>query len=104
MQIKPGVSLVNVSWRMFHAALVAEEIYARQGSECIITSAGEGKHMRSSKHYARNNPSRMIEAIDIRRRNITDPARACREIQAKLGRDYDCVLERDHLHIEWDQK
>ena len=66
-----------------------------------ITSANDSKHMHGSKHYTN-------EAFDIRIRNLTGGHAAARtwvaKMQHELGDDYDIVLEKDHIHAEFDPK
>ena len=62
-----------------------------------ITSGNDGLHMKGSKHYTN-------EAIDIRIRDMVNRHRTFRDIQRDLGKDYDVVLESDHIHIEYDPK
>ena len=67
-----------------------------------VTSANDGKHKEGSKHYTN-------EAFDIRIRNIRGPlvsqARGWRDrMRSALGKDYDVILEHDHLHAELDPK
>lgn len=104
LKLKQGVSLENVSWRMFHAAIVVENAYKRRGIEAVITSASDGKHSALSKHYPENNASGMVEALDFRTWHLTDPWSVRAEIATELGSDYDVVLESDHLHVEYDPK
>ena len=98
MNIKDGVSLEGVQWQMFHAAIVAEQIYKKFGAECVITAGTDGKHMEGSLHYKGC-------ALDLRTFNV-----AGKELQVKvalqqaLGKDYDVVLEKDHVHVEYDPK
>ena len=98
MNIKEGASLEGVQWQMFHAALVAEQVYKKFGAECVITAGTDGKHMEGSLHYKGR-------ALDLRTFNV-----AGKELQVKvalqqaLGKDYDVVIEKDHIHCEYDPK
>lgn len=96
MKLKEGVSLKDVSWRMFYAACVAEEIYQRYGVECVITSANDGKHGDKTLHHKGL-------ALDLRTWNLKGrEGEVTAELKAALGPDYDVVLERDHIHCEYD--
>ena len=98
MELKEGASVAGVCWQMFQAALIAEEVYKKLGAECVITAGTDGKHMNGSLHYEGR-------ALDLRTRNI-----AGRELQAKvalqqrLGKNFDVVIEADHIHLEYDPK
>lgn len=65
-----------------------------------ITSANDSKHGDASLHYKNL-------AFDIRIYNITGKVHHEAELWAErlavaLGPEYDVVLEKDHLHIEFD--
>lgn len=62
-----------------------------------ITSGNDGIHMRGSKHYSN-------EAIDIRKFDMKNPAVVTEEIKEYLGKDYDVILKKTHIHIEYDRK
>jgi len=70
-----------------------------------ITSANDGKHMKTSKHYSN-------EAFDLRVRNVEGQHPAvvkwCIRMREKLGPDYDVIYgdpqHRSHVHIEYDPK
>lgn len=63
--------------------------------ELVITSTYEGNHSAGSLHYC-------DEAVDIRR-----PKRGpevAQEIKRYLGADYDVILYKTLIHIEYDPK
>ena len=64
---------------------------------CVITSAVDGKHSKGSKHY-------IGYALDIRSRNMTSNGKlSCtKQLKVKLGNEFDIVLEKDHIHLEFD--
>ena len=95
MRLKEGVDLTDVSWRMFHAALVAETVYRKFGAEAVITSGREGKHRQGSLHYKGL-------ALDFRTSNVRHPIEVIAALKQALGPDYDAVLEPDHVHVEYD--
>lgn len=64
-------------------------------TEIIVTSTYEGSHCEGSLHYANL-------AIDIRRGKYGQ--KVVRDLKDKLGRNYDVILESDHIHIEYDPK
>jgi hypothetical protein len=65
--------------------------------ELTITSGTDGKHMPGSKHYTG-------EALDIRTSNLTrtNRERVLVALKGRLGPQYDVVLEKDHIHVEYD--
>lgn len=93
-----SVVIEGVCWQIFHAALVVEEVLKDYGTELVITSAHDGKHMDGSLHYKGR-------AIDIRTWAIKGrEMEVIAKLKAKLGRDYDIVVESDHIHLEHDPK
>jgi hypothetical protein len=100
MRIKPGVRVFGLRPEMVLALVICESIYRKYGVEVVITSGIEGKHQRGSFHYAG-------DAADIRIRNLpadVSVAAVRNEIADALGQDFDVVLEKDHIHIEFDPK
>lgn len=69
------------------------------GYDCTITAGLDGKHSAGSLHY-------VGMALDFRTRVIPgadrEPLRA--KISARLGPDFDVVLEADHYHVEYQPK
>lgn len=65
----------------------------------VITSANDGKHMTNSLHYK-------DLAWDLRTNNIPDAGKVeeiARTLRIDLGSDWDIVVEKDHLHCEFDK-
>jgi hypothetical protein len=97
--IKRGVDLSKLTGRMAVAALVVEGIYEDLRANAVVTSGCEGEHSEGSKHYTG-------DALDFRTLHLTGHFREqlasrCREA---LNEQFDVVLEKDHLHVEWDPK
>ena len=65
----------------------------------VITSGTDGFHMATSKHYTG-------DALDLRRFNMEPVMLALFLVRLKerLGRNYDVILEKDHIHCEYDPK
>lgn len=86
---------------MVFAVLVVESVVQEHelGYDTVITSCTE-----SSKY--RRKGSRHIPgfAIDIRTKHLTsaNKNKLTENVTEALGPDYDVVLERTHLHIEYD--
>lgn len=65
--------------------------------DVVITSGNDSTHMVGSKHYS-------WEALDLRTFNIP-PAELSpyiTRLQDRLGPDYQVILEKDHIHVEYD--
>lgn len=78
------------------ALCVAHELYREHGESLTITAVINGPHMRASLHYTG-------AAADLRlpRRH---PTMIARELAKRLGSDYDVVLEKTHIHVEFQPK
>jgi len=94
--IKAGVSIERLKRPVRRILNKLVHIYAKRGYDLIITSTYEGTHSPSSLHYSN-------EAIDV-----DDPPEdkqaITAEIKDSLGKDFDVILESDHIHIEYDPK
>ena len=76
---------------------ISKEIFGR---EAIITSGNDKGHMKNSLHYK-------WKAIDLRIVDIPEKhkwTQYAAEIRRRLSKDYDVILEKDHVHIEYDPK
>ena len=72
-----------------------ERIYNMFNVELVITSGNDGKHQNGSLHY--NNA-----AVDLRVYHILD--KLVQLLRNELGSDFDVLLEKDHIHLEYDPK
>jgi hypothetical protein len=100
IRLKDGVSLRKLRPQAGLLAVVMDQTYQANGiNVCVITSGDDGTHKRQSKHYDG-------DALDFRTRDMTrDRAiKIVAEVRASLGRDFDVILEDDHVHGEWDPK
>lgn len=67
--------------------------------ELVITAGTDGHHMVGSKHY-------IGDALDIRISNLL-PGQlkfVVDHLKSDLGKDYDVIVEVDHIHVEYDPK
>ena len=96
-EVKPGVCLVGVQAVMARGAMRIAQVYDSRGYPCVITSGTEGTHSPTSLHY-------QGLALDFRTRMVpTEKRAALRDsVSDALGDDFDVVLERTHLHVEYD--
>ncbi len=96
LKVKTGVMPKNL---VIAAAAINAALILGAPSDVWITSGTDGTHMKGSKHYEGN-------ALDLRRKNMTPDvlAQYLLVLKERLGRDYDVVLERDHIHVEYDPK
>lgn len=100
MRIKPGVKLEGLRPEALLGAIVVDGVFRLRGSECIVTSVKDGKHMVGSLHAKGR-------AFDCRTRQFVNQAMLPvirGECEEALGEEFDVVLEKDHMHVEWDPK
>jgi len=97
-------STVNISQlkpELWFAAGAAMVIYDQYNNlqNCVITSGNDGRHKDGSFHYK-------DQAIDLRVWGFSEETIGhVRDALADyLGRDYDVINERNHIHIEFDPK
>jgi hypothetical protein len=92
--LKEGVSLAGLQIEMRPVMREAGRIWRDQGKQWLrITSGTDGSHGVASFHpYG--------YALDIEL--PPNPAQAVSDLREALGCNYDVVLEKDHVHIEYD--
>jgi len=73
------------------------KLYNGQVYTMIITSGNDSVHMKGSKHY-------INAAIDIRSNDMKQISNTVTAIKLVLGKNYDIIFERNHIHIEFDAK
>lgn len=81
---------------LFNAALIW---YGEFQVQLTWTSGSEGAHGKGSLHFAGY-------AVDLSTHNLDDEqaARATAILSDSLGRDFDVVTERTHIHVEFQPK
>lgn len=86
---------------MFSAAIMVEPIFVSAGQELVITSGTDGKH---GLHNATLHPAGL--ALDFRSRDLVAQSLQTVVVRARsaLGPAYDVVLEKDHIHVEYQPK
>lgn len=96
ISLKKGVSIQGLRPELLLAMLIAVNIFKAQGAHLVITCICDGKHSETSLHYTGC-------AFDCRIRNISEPRRTVifRKLKEALGSDFDVVLEKTHIHIEY---
>jgi len=98
ISIKPGVIVRACQPEILLAVpIVASILQQYNGAECVITGAREGEHMKRSLHF-------VGYALDFRTRHIAIGwhEKIAKDVQRALGEEYDVVLEKTHLHVEYD--
>ena len=95
MLLKLGVSIEKLGREIRRALDPVDTLYHAGGEEVVITSTFEGDHKAGSLHYSN-------DAFDIRMPK--KPGEVAQELRRRLGKDFDVVLELDHIHVEYDKK
>lgn len=96
---KPG-AILSTKPQITHARAIVADVYRSHGLTLTVTEgwANEG-HVANSKHYEGL-------AEDYRINNVPTHLwlTIVSTIKARLGSDYDVILERDpdHIHVEYD--
>ena len=93
------VELKELAPQLVLAILMAQEVYNEYDCDLVLTSANDSSHSTSSLHYSGS-------AVDLRTSNLPD-GRAVEvrdKIASKLNKDFDVVLEGDHIHLEYQPK
>ena len=101
-RIKGGINGARIHGlrpEMVVALIIIKDAFDSHGANCIITSGIEGKHGRASLHL-------VGAALDFRTGGMDRElvSKIAVEIREGLGLDFDVVIERTHLHIEYQPK
>lgn len=97
IRVKSGVRLRGLSPQAFFIITVAAPIWEKHGAgELWITSGSDGVHSNNSYHHCG-------DGVDLRSRNLpNDPNEAANELRSSLGDGYDVVVEKTHIHVEYE--
>lgn len=97
--VKQGVNFKYFTQPAIRIMQVALKTWIYLEATPTVTSAFDGKHMKDSLHYTGL-------AMDFRTKNLSeqDAKKWASDMSKELGKDYQCVIEVDHLHVEFDPK
>lgn len=98
MKLKTGVTIAGLKIEMRRVLIKAEAIWKENGDELVITAGLDGLHSAGSLHY-------YGYALDLRIRNFNKsivPGVATK-LKNMLGSDYDVILHKTHIHVEYDK-
>ena len=101
--IKSGVDLRNIQPQMAIAYSIAVAIYQlHAGVPCWITAAFDGTHMTNTLHQRDG----LCRALDLRTSNVIPEQLQLvyTKLKEALGSQFDVILEKDHIHVEFDPK
>jgi hypothetical protein len=97
MKFKQGIKIAGVCPELLMGLMVVNHIFAYEFNvDMVITACTDGVHRTGSKHY-------VGQAVDIRISNISDPVGVVNRLKFELDGLFDIVLEKDHIHFEYDQ-
>ena len=97
MILKEGVVTNGIRQELLLALIVANDVYSQHGKDLVVTSLNDGKHSLTSLHYSGC-------AADLRTHyfeDAEDVKDVAASIKNRLGIDYDVVVEKDHIHMEY---
>ena len=100
LQFKKGVDESNISREVWFAIGVAFTLLQGEKKNCVVTSLRDGKHLPTSLHYRG-------QAVDLRTRHLSPTQKSSFHISLYESLNpigYDVILEKDHIHIEYDPK
>lgn len=100
VQFKDGVPTTTLCSVMnMYVNILAYIHFKLFGIYMVITSTTDGKHMRNSLHYKGL-------AIDIRIKDKSDVQvnQFVNFVKFHFDKTLDIVLEKDHIHVEYDPK
>ena len=99
MKLKTGVKVNGMKPEILLAIIVAKDIYKDHGKDLVVTEVTGGKHGIGSLHYAGL-------AVDIRTNFFREDEVILvhKDLRDALGEEYDVVLEKTHIHIEFQPK
>lgn len=105
MKLKTGVSILGVRSELVLGMFIASSVYRMlMLGVMVITSVTDGRHSRTSLHY-------LALAFDIRTRDESgvqwpksEKYGVAKALREALGEDFDVVVERTHIHIEYQPK
>ena len=98
MKIKKGAIVAGLQIKMRPVLIEAEKLWKENGDELVITAGLDGAHSAGSLHY-------YGYAVDLRIRNFNASAKPgiAAALKKRLGNDYDVILHKTHIHVEYDK-
>lgn len=96
MLLKLGVSIERLERNTRRSLNIVGDVYQKYYCEPVITCTDSGLHSLGSLHYAHR-------AYDLRLPS-KQVAPIVQDLKTDLGIRFDVILEKDHIHIEYDPK
>jgi len=98
VKLKSDVKVTGLRPEMLLALMAASAVYRKHDHELVVTSLLDGAHAKTSLHYAGCAADLRTTAAHIPPSTIDAIAA---EIRMALTADYDVIVERDHIHLEF---
>lgn len=104
LKFKMGVDPWNVCGELILAILVARDVYAEHGFDCVMTRLYD--HAPNQLPNSLHNRDGICRAVDLRINHLPNEliVPIFTDIRTALPGCYDLVLEKDHIHLEYDRK
>ncbi len=107
MKIKSDVVMTGLQIPMRLVLIVADQIWKEYGQELVITSALDGTHSAGSLHYygyALDFRTRYFTNMDDSEfKGLVNVERVAEKLREALGRDYNVIVHKSHIHVEYDK-
>jgi hypothetical protein len=97
-RFKQGVDLRGVRPEMILSWPIMATVFAKYGYETVITSVCDGEHKSLVHPVGLGTDYRTWDIPREEQEKIVEDA------QKALGESYDVVLEKDHIHTEFDPR
>lgn len=104
LNMKAGVDPTKAQPEILLAIMVAQSVYFSHGFDCVITRLRD--YAKGQVANSLHNRDGICRAVDLRINHLPVgfAANIAAETALRLPNGYDVVLEKDHLHVEWDPK
>ena len=99
MKLKEGIKVNGIKTELLLGLIIADKIYGNYSHDLVVTEITGGKHGIGSLHYSGN-------AADLRTYYFTNTEvqLVAKDLKDALGENYDVVVEKTHIHIEFQPK
>jgi hypothetical protein len=94
--LRVPVRVLGLRPELLLAICVADGACQKRGYDCIITSIVEGEHSANSLHYSGCAFDFYVHDMQGGRKQMIYD-----DIKEALGEDYDVVIEKTHIHVEY---
>lgn len=99
MKFKEGIKINGVKPELTLALIIADKVWSNYHQDLVVTELTGGKHGTASLHY-------VGLAVDLRTHYFTNTEKelVAKDLKEALGENYDVVVEKTHIHIEFQPK